>query len=103
LPVYPSYYPHEIAIETIPPERAADLLRDATLHAYLGTEPRFPNAVPASIRRVESLGSFVIVRINPAAAEDERSACAIVDTVIRDMSDKTGFELFAEVGDGMKG
>jgi len=91
LPVYPSYYPHEIAIETIPPERAADLLRDATLHAYLGAEPRFPSAVPVPIRRVESLGNFVIVRINPAAAEDERSACAIVDTVIRDMSDQTGF------------
>jgi hypothetical protein len=93
LPVYPSYYPHEIAIETMPPERAADLFRDATLHAYLGAEPRFPSAVPASIRPVESLGSFVIVRINPAApsAQDERSACAVVETIIRDMADKTGF------------
>lgn len=93
LPVYPSYYPHEIAIETMPPERAADLFRDATLHAYLGAEPRFPSAVQASIRPVESLGSFVIVRINPAApsAQDERSACAVVETIIRDMADKTGF------------
>jgi hypothetical protein len=89
LPVYPSYYPHEIAIETMPPERAADLFRDATLHAYLGAEPRFPSAVPASIRAVESLGSFVIVRINPA--HDERSACAVVETIVRDMADKTGF------------
>jgi hypothetical protein len=89
LPVYPSYYPHEIAIETMPPERAADLLPDATLHAYLGAEPRFPNAVPTSIRAVESLGSFVIVRINPA--HDERSACAVVETIVRDMADKTGF------------
>jgi hypothetical protein len=93
LPVYPSYYPHEIAIETMPLERAPDLLRDATLHAYLGGEPRFPSAVPASIRVVESLGSFVIVRVNPAApsAQDERSACAVVDTIIGDMADKTGF------------
>jgi hypothetical protein len=89
LPVYPSYYPHEIAIETMPPERAADLLPDATLHAYLGAEPRFPSAVPTSIRAVESLGSFVIVRINPA--HDERSACAVVETIVRDMADKTGF------------
>ena len=89
LPIYPSYYPHEIAIETMPPERAADLLRDATLHAYLGAEPRFPNAVPASLRAIESLGSFVIVRINPA--QDERSACAVVETIVRDMADKTGF------------
>ena len=56
LPVYPSYYPHEIAIEAMRPERAADLLRDATLHAYLGAEPRFPSAVPTSVRPVESLG-----------------------------------------------
>jgi hypothetical protein len=93
LPVYPSYYPHEIAIETMPPARAADLLRDATLHAYLGAEPRFPSAVPASIRAVESLGSLVIVRINPAApsAQDERSACAVVERIIRDMADKISF------------
>ena len=93
LPVYPSYYPHEIAIETMPPERAVDLLRGATLHAYLGAEPRFASAVPASVRGVESLGSFIIVRINPAArsAPDERSACAVVETIARDMADKPGF------------
>jgi hypothetical protein len=93
LPVYPSYYPHEIAIETMPPERAADLLRDATLHGYLGAEPRFASAVPASIRPVLSLGSFLIVRINPAArsAQDERSACAVAETIVRDMADKPGF------------
>lgn len=93
LPVYPSYYPHEIAIETMPPERAADLLRDATLHAYLGVESLFSSAAPASLRQVESLGSFVIVRINPAArwAPDERSACALVETVVREMAGKTGF------------
>src|SRR5215831_12751130 len=89
LPVYPSYYPHEIAIETMPAARAADLLRDATLHAYLGAEPRFPSGVPTSVRAVEPLGSFVIVRINPAAhtAPDARSGCAVVETVVRDMAD----------------
>src|SRR5438128_2312594 len=92
LPVYPSYYPHEIAIETMPPERAADLLRDAKLHAYLGAEPRFPGAVPASIRAVESLGSFVIVRINPGpSAQDGRSLCAVVEAIVRDMAGKEGF------------
>jgi hypothetical protein len=92
LPVYPSYYPHEIAIETMPPEHAADLLRDAKLQAYLGAEPRFPGAVPASIRAVESLGSFVIVRINPErSAQDERSACAVVEAIVRDMAGKDGF------------
>ena len=54
LPVYPSYYPHEIAIDAMPPERAADLLGDAKIQAYLGTEPRFPGAVPASLRAPHS-------------------------------------------------
>jgi hypothetical protein len=95
LPVYPSYYPHEIAIETMPPEHAADLLRDAKIQAYLGAEPRFSGPVPASIRAVESLGSFVIVRINPEqSAQDERSACAVIDAIIRDMAGKDGFVFY---------
>ncbi len=92
VPVYPSYYPHEIGVETMPPERAADLLRDAKLHAYLGPERLFPDAVPASVRAVESLGNFVIVRINPGhLAQDERSLCEIVEAIVRDMAGRDGF------------
>ena len=92
VPVYPSYYPHEIRVETMPPERATDLLRDAKLHAYLGPELRFPGTVPASVRAVESLGNFVIVRINPERlAQDERFACAVVDAIVRDMAGRNGF------------
>jgi hypothetical protein len=84
--VYPSYYPHEIRVESMPPERAAELLGDARLHAYLGPEPGFPGAVPLSVRAVESLGNFVVVRINPERlASDERSACD-VEAVVRDMA-----------------
>ena len=45
LPVYPSYYPHEIAIETMPPERAAALLIENKIQAYLDAEPRFSGDV----------------------------------------------------------
>src|SRR6201981_2614325 len=76
LPMYPSYYPHEIAIETIPLERAAPLLLESKIQAYLGPQPRFSGDVPASIRAVESLGSFVIVLSNPAAPTDAASTCA---------------------------
>jgi hypothetical protein len=92
LPVYPSYYPHEIAIETMPPERAADLLGDAKLHAYVSRRPPFPDDVPSSVRAVESLGSFVIVRLNPEPMiKDERSACAVVDAILREMTGKGAF------------
>jgi hypothetical protein len=93
LPMYPSYYPHEIAIETIPPERAAPLLLENKIQAYLGPQPRFSDDVPVSIRAVESLGSFVIVLRNPAAPAptDAASSCAAVETVVGDIAGKQGF------------
>jgi hypothetical protein len=91
-PVYPSYYPHEIKIETIPQERAADLLLEGKIHAYVGREPRFTGALPDSIRAVDSLGSFVIVRVNPESrlAKDNESACAVARTVVRDIARRGG-------------
>src|SRR6266508_1089959 len=91
LPVYPSYYPHEIAIETVPPERAAGLLAESKIQAYVGGAPRFTGDVPASVRAVESLGSFVIVRLNPmsTAASDSASVCAALDAAVRGMASKS--------------
>jgi hypothetical protein len=87
VPVYPSYYPHEVRLETMPPERAAQLLRDAKLHAYLGPEPGFGGAAPQSVRNVESLGGFVTARINPAfAMEDEHAACDMIEAAVREMA-----------------
>ncbi len=87
VPVYPSYYPHEVRLETMSPERAAGLLGEAKLHAYLGPEPGFTGAVPQSVRAVESLGNFIVVRINPGRSmPDGRASCDIVEAVIRDMA-----------------
>ena len=44
LPVYPSYYPHEIEIAALAPERAAELMRSGKLHAYVGGTPAFAAA-----------------------------------------------------------
>src|SRR5262245_51026933 len=79
LPVYPSYYPHEIEIKTIAPDAAASLLLQSKIHAYLGSEPHFSG--PASdLSTVESLGSLVTVRINPQSSytKEEASACVAV-------------------------
>ena len=88
LPVYPSYYPHEIEITTVASERAADLLRDGKMHAYVGGTPRLAGAIPETITAVESRGSFVIVRVNPASplAKDEASICALTRAVIREIA-----------------
>jgi hypothetical protein len=91
-PVYPSFYPHEIELMAVAPDRAADLLLAGKIQAYVGNAPRFATAPPDSIDSIDSLGSFVIVRVNPASlkAKDERSACAIAETVVRDLAGKGG-------------
>src|SRR5262245_48749297 len=89
-PVYPSFYPHEIELMTVPPDRAADLLLTGEIQAYVGNAPRFTAAPPDSVDSIALLGSFVIVRVNLASpkAKDERSACAIAETVVRDLAGK---------------
>src|SRR6266478_5784579 len=95
-PVYPGYYPHEIQIETMSPERAADSLFKGKIQAYVGREPRFTGKLSDSIRPVESLGSFVIVRINPesSSTRDKVAACAVARTVVRDIALRRGEVIF---------
>jgi hypothetical protein len=92
MPIYPSYYPHEIEIATLPPERAAELLAQGKLHAYVGSEPRVPGASPEQVRAVESLGSFLVVRFNSQSprARDQASACAMMTSVVRAMATSGG-------------
>src|ERR1700693_1813168 len=89
-PVYPSYYPHEIRIETMAPDRAAGLLLEGKIQAYVGPEPRFTGALPDSIRAIESLGS--VVRVNPESslAKDRTGACTLARTVVREIAGRHG-------------
>jgi hypothetical protein len=88
--VYPSFYPHEIEIAAVAPERAAELLRTGKLHAYVGNAPGI--AAGDAIGAAESLGSLVVVRLNPdsARAADEGTACATVAALVRDMAQRGG-------------
>jgi hypothetical protein len=93
LPIYPSFYPHEIEIRTLAPDQAADALRDGRIQAYVGPGMSFSGTPPAEIGAVESLGSFIMVQINPdsALARDEASACAAVKTVVRALAEQGDF------------
>jgi hypothetical protein len=88
LPIYPSYYPHEIEIRTVAPDAAESLLRKSGIHAFLGSELRFSDSTPDLIGEVESLGSLVTVRINPQSphAEADATACAVARAVARKIS-----------------
>ena len=92
-PVYPSYYPHEIEISVTEPERAAVLLATGKLHAFIGQPPNFAGSPPNSVRAVESLGSFLVIRANPAR-ENEESACAAVRAFAADLGGRAGEFVF---------
>jgi hypothetical protein len=91
-PVYPSFYPQEIELMAVAPDRAAGLLLTGKIQAYVGNAPHFATAPPNSIDSIESLGSFVTVRINPASpkVKDARSTCVVADTIVRDLAGKGG-------------
>jgi hypothetical protein len=91
-PVYPSYYPHEIEIAAMAPQRAAELMRAGKLHAYVGRAPAFAAAPADTIGSVESLGAFIVIRLNPdsALAKDEASSCAAAGAIVRDMATRAG-------------
>ncbi len=95
LPVYPSFYPHEIEIKSLVPDRAAQALRDGNIQAYVGSGLSYPGTPPADIRAVESLGAIVVVRVNPGSirASNEASACTVVNTVIRALAAQSEFIL----------
>jgi hypothetical protein len=86
--VYPSFYPHDIRIETMSPQRAARLLADSSIQAYIGREPQIARTQSESVQAVESLGSIVIVRVNPDSAlvHDNASACTLARGVVRGMA-----------------
>lgn len=80
-PFSPSFYPHEITIETVDPASAADRLQKGSLHAYVGGDPFGGRPAPANLGRVEFLGAYVVVTPNPALS-DRESRCALARKAI---------------------
>jgi hypothetical protein len=92
LPVYPSYYPHEIEIAAVAPQQAAELLVKGKLHAYVGGELSFAGAASKDIAVVPSLGAFIVVKVNPGStlAKDEAAACGLVASIVRELAARGG-------------
>jgi hypothetical protein len=91
LPVYPSYYPHEIEIATLAAEPAGEAMGSGKLQAYIGGAPSPAGGTPAKgIAAVESLGRLVVVRLNPDSplAGDAAAACAVGRTIVRDIASR---------------
>src|SRR6516162_9358379 len=50
IPIYPSFYAHEIEIRTLDPGRAADALRSGEIQAYVGKGLELPSAATDNVR-----------------------------------------------------
>jgi hypothetical protein len=65
LPIYPSFYPAEIKVETIDAAAAARLLPTGGIHAYVGAAPAFAAPPAAALGSRASLGDLVTVAVDP--------------------------------------
>jgi hypothetical protein len=90
LPIYPSYYPHEIEVRTLAPDQAAEALRQGKIQAHIGPLPRPPVAPPDQVRAIESLGALVVVRSNPQTRLTAGETCAAVKSVARQAAAVSG-------------
>jgi len=84
LPFYPGYYPQEIRLETLTPAAAVPLLRNSTLHAYVGADPFAGGRLPANVSAVESLAGYVVVSPGGAPGGDGGGGrCAVARSIAR--------------------
>src|SRR5215467_2055638 len=89
----PSYYPHEIRIEAIDTGSAATRLSSNSIHAYLGGDPFTVRPVPATLRHVDSLRSYLVITFNPAFG-DRNARCTAGSALLRWLSAEKGGYIF---------
>ena len=91
---YPSFYPQEIRIEPLDPQRAAQEFDSKTdpLHVYLGAAPRFAGNAPDHIRSVQSLGSLIVVSVDSRSqhAATRSARCRLVGEAAALLAERDG-------------
>lgn len=90
-PFDPSYYPHEIRIETLTPAAAAGPLGRAAIHAMIGGNPYAGRPTPPDVAPVESLDAYVVLTVNPARLKGRDTRCAAVRRATGLLAVKPGF------------
>ena len=91
LPVYPSYYPHEIEIATAMPDQATEQLRTGKMHAFVGNTLPIRD-LPSAIASVQSLGSLIVAELNPRSplAEKQAESCEVIGALMRALAEGHG-------------
>jgi hypothetical protein len=95
---YPSFYPQEIRIEPLDPQRAAQEFDSKTdpLHVYLGAAPRFTGKAPDHIKSVQSLDSLIMVSVNSKSrhAGTRETRCRLVGEAAALLAERDGVVAF---------
>jgi hypothetical protein len=88
-PFYPSFYPHEIRIETLDPTAAAAGWPKTRVHAFVGDELFVGGQAPADAAVVESLRSYLVLTFDApsgryaAVSSDVQTRCAAAGRALR--------------------
>jgi hypothetical protein len=95
MPFYPSYYPQEITIETMPMGAAPGRFAGNTLHGYLGADPFAGTTPPKNLTPVESLGSWVVVTFNPSSKRlaTAQARCAAGQRLLTSLAETSQFRV----------
>ncbi|MHB8730207.1 MAG: hypothetical protein ACYDAB_00240 [bacterium] len=91
LPFDPSYYPHEIRIESMTAAAAAGPLGRATIQALVGGNPYAGRGTPPDVTPVESLDAYVVLTVNTARLADRDARCAAVRRAAGLLAARHGF------------
>jgi hypothetical protein len=87
---YPSFYPQEIRIESLDAAASAREFNSRTdpLHVYVGGAPDFGGQVPAHLKSVVSLRSFITATVNPKSprATSPEARCRSVREVAQSLA-----------------
>jgi hypothetical protein len=87
LPIYPSFYPSEIVVDTTDPGAAARRLGAGEMHAYVGAEPDFAGPPGKHLATIATLGALVLVSVDPPD-------CPALASALRDFADHPAGAVF---------
>ncbi|HEV2358773.1 MAG TPA: hypothetical protein VGZ23_14360 [bacterium] len=94
-PFDPSYYPHEIRIESMTPAAAGGPLGRAAIHAFVGGNPYEGRQPPADVTSIDSLDAYVVLTVNAGRLKDGAARCAAAQRAAGMLTAKHGGFVFA--------
>ncbi len=94
-PFDPSYYPHEIRIESMAPAAAAALLGRAAIQGFVGADPYPGRTEPPDVAAIDSLEAYVVLTVNTGRFKDRDARCAAAQRAVGILAAKHGAFVFA--------